>query len=75
MKLVNGFYGFVINGILLLILLSFPFNTLSQTQRDTLKEHGEGPLGGDYKILKQKVPAKSIWTNADSIHEYGYWPD
>ena len=38
MKLVNGFYGFVINGILLLILLSFPFNTLSQTQRDTLKE-------------------------------------
>lgn len=43
--------------------------------KEYAKEHGEGPLGGDYKILKQKVPAKSIWTNADSIHEYGYWPD
>ena len=42
---------------------------------DYAKYHGEGPLEGDYKILKQKVPAKSIWTNADSIHEYGYWPD
>lgn len=43
--------------------------------KEYAKEHGEGPLRGDYKILKQKVPAKSIWTNADSIHEYGYWPD
>ena len=39
------------------------------------KQHGESQLGGDYKILQQKVPAKTIWTNADSIHEYGYWPE
>jgi hypothetical protein len=45
------------------------------TTRDYAKMHGEGPLLGKYKILQQKVPAKSIWTNADSIHEYGYWPD
>ena len=35
------------------------------------KEHGQGPLGNDYKILKAKVPAKAIYTNADSPYEYG----
>lgn len=39
------------------------------------KEHGESVLLGDYKILEKKVKAKDIWTNADSIHEYGYDPD
>jgi disulfide oxidoreductase YuzD len=38
------------------------------------KEHGESVLLGDYKILEKKVKAKDIWTNADSIHEYGYDP-
>lgn len=38
------------------------------------KQHGESNLPEGYKILKQKVPAKEIWTNADSIHEFGYWP-
>jgi hypothetical protein len=38
------------------------------------KEHGESALRGDYKIIKKKVKAKDIWTNADSIHEYGYDP-
>jgi len=38
------------------------------------KEHGEAQLGGDYKIIKQKVPAKTLFTNADSIHELGYDP-
>lgn len=42
---------------------------------DYAKEHGESVLLGDYKILKKKVKAKDIWTNADSIHEYGYDPD
>ena len=45
------------------------------TTKEYAKMHGEGPLLGKYKILQQKVPAKSIWTNADSIHEYGYWPE
>ena len=39
------------------------------------KEHGESVLLGDYKILEKKVKAKDIWTNADSIHEYGYDPE
>ena len=39
------------------------------------KQHGESNLPEGYKILQQKVPAKSVWTNADSIHEYGYWPE
>ena len=38
------------------------------------KEHGESVLLGDYKIIEKKVKAKDIWTNADSIHEYGYDP-
>ena len=39
------------------------------------KQHGESNLPEGYKILQQKVPAKTVWTNADSIHEYGYWPE
>jgi hypothetical protein len=39
------------------------------------KEHGDSALLGEYKILEKKVKAKDIWTNADSIHEYGYDPD
>jgi hypothetical protein len=38
------------------------------------KDHGESVLRGEYKIIKKKVKAKDIWTNADSIHEYGYDP-
>lgn len=38
------------------------------------KTHGESALKGDYKILSQKVKAKDLWTNADSIHEFGYQP-
>lgn len=36
--------------------------------------HGEGPLDGKYKILTKTVPAKSIYTNGDSILEWGYYP-
>jgi len=39
------------------------------------KIHGEGPLKGKYKIASMRVPAKHVWTNADSIHEWGYHPD
>ena len=38
------------------------------------KNHGDSVLEGNYKILEQKVKAKDLWTNADSIHEFGYWP-
>lgn len=42
--------------------------------KDYAKNHGEAVLGGDYKILSQKVKAKDLWTNADSIQEFGYQP-
>ena len=38
-------------------------------------EHGEGPLGGQYDIVSKKVRADQVYTSADSLHEYGYWPD
>lgn len=42
--------------------------------KDYAKTHGESVLQGDYKIISQKVKAKELWTNADSIHEFGYQP-
>lgn len=43
--------------------------------KDYAKTHGESALLGKYKIISQKVKAKDLWTNADSIHEFGYSPD
>ena len=40
--------------------------------KEYAKFHGEGPLGGDYKIIEQMVPARKLFTNGDSIHEWGY---
>lgn len=42
--------------------------------KDYAKTHGEAVLDNNYKILSQKVKAKDLWTNADSIHEFGYQP-
>jgi len=42
--------------------------------KDYAKEHGESALQGNYKILSKKVKAKDIFTNGDSIHEWGYDP-
>lgn len=42
--------------------------------KDYAKNHGESVLGNNYKIIEQKVKAKDLWTNADSIHEFGYHP-
>jgi len=42
--------------------------------KDYAKIHGESVLDNNYKILSQKVKAKDLWTNADSIHEFGYQP-
>jgi hypothetical protein len=39
------------------------------------KSHGEKVLNNDYKVVRKRVPAKEVWTNADSIHEWGYHPD
>lgn len=36
--------------------------------------HGEGTLGGKYRIVEQQVPASHLTTNADSFHEQGYYP-
>lgn len=43
--------------------------------KDYAKTHGESALLGDYKIIEKKVKAKDLYTNADSIHEFGYYPD
>lgn len=37
------------------------------------KEHGEHALNGNYKILTKRVPAKCLFTDANSLHEFGYW--
>lgn len=34
--------------------------------------HGSRELGGDFRIIREKVPAKYLYGNGDSIHEYGY---
>lgn len=42
--------------------------------RDYAKNHGQSALGGKFKIIRKSVPAKDIFTNGDSIHEWGYDP-
>lgn len=37
-------------------------------------EHGQSSLDGKFKILSKTVRAKDIFTNGDSIHEWGYDP-
>lgn len=36
------------------------------------EDHGEGL--GDHKIISKQVKAGEIFTNVDSIQEFGYWP-
>lgn len=36
------------------------------------KEHGEGALNGQFKILSKKVPARKLFTDGNSIQEFGY---
>lgn len=42
--------------------------------RNYAVSHGESALDGRYKIIEASVPAKDIYTNGDSIHEWGYFP-
>ena len=44
------------------------------TSKEYAREHGEGPLKGNYKILEKKVKAKDLYTDGNSIHEWGYDP-
>ena len=38
------------------------------------KDHGESALGGDFDVIEKNVKASDIFTNGDSIHEFGYDP-
>lgn len=40
--------------------------------RQYAKNHGESALRGNYKLLTKTVRASDIFTNGDSIHEWGY---
>lgn len=42
------------------------------TARQYAEDHGERSLDGDYRIVSEKVPAKYLYGNGDSIHEFGY---
>ncbi len=37
-------------------------------------DHGESALNGSYDVVEKKVKASEIFTNGDSIHEFGYDP-
>ena len=42
--------------------------------KDYAKEHGQSALGGNYKVIKKKVPARQLYTQGDSLNEFGYDP-
>jgi hypothetical protein len=42
--------------------------------RSYAKLHGESNLKNVYKIVQKKVRAKDIYTDGDSINEWGYDP-
>ena len=44
------------------------------TVRQYAKDHGDGALGGDYKIISMTVSARDLFTSGDSFAEYGYHP-
>jgi len=37
-------------------------------------QHGRSTLQGQYKIISKTVPVKTLYTDANSIHEFGYDP-
>lgn len=37
-------------------------------------DHGQSVFKGSYRILVKTVTADSLFTNGDSMHEWGYWP-
>lgn len=43
--------------------------------KEYAREHGESALNGDYKIMSKRVPAKHLYTDGNSPHEWGYHPE
>ncbi len=44
------------------------------TSEKYARDHGESWLDGKYKILREKVKAKELATDGNSVHEWGWWP-
>lgn len=42
--------------------------------REYADEHGQARFDGDYRVIEQKVKARDIYTDGNSIHEWGYSP-
>ena len=40
--------------------------------REYAQEHGERTFDGGFRVISQRVPASHLFTNGDSIHEFGY---
>lgn len=41
--------------------------------KEYAKNHGESRFGqGEYKLIKQEVPAKNVWWDGNDIREWGY---
>ena len=40
--------------------------------KEYAEEHGNRVLDGDYRIIENTVPAKYLFSNGDSINEFGY---
>jgi hypothetical protein len=39
------------------------------------KKHGQHLHDKNYRIIKKSVPARHLYTDGNSIHEFGYHPD
>jgi len=44
------------------------------TVRSYAKEHGESNLNNDFKIIKKTVYARDLYTEGNSLEEWGYYP-
>jgi len=42
--------------------------------REYARDHGKATLNGQYRLISKVVKARDIFTNGDSIHEWGYDP-
>jgi hypothetical protein len=44
------------------------------TTEEYANEHGEAVLDNDFKVISKTVPASTLYTDGNSIHEWGYNP-
>ena len=42
--------------------------------KEYANEHGEAVLDNDFKVISKVVPAYTLYTDGNSIHEFGYNP-